>query len=253
MRFLKHVAVVLAVLFPIFTWADSPVTVSENDSSFTLDNGIVTATVGKRTGDLTSLKYKGLEMLDAQSRQAAYWSHNAARGEQHTAITINPASNGGARGEVSIKGISGGKQMGSGPGGSVIADIEIRYALGRGDSGVYTYSIFSHPTNYPATSLGEARFCMKLNDDLFDWMTVDANRNMKMITTYDWNHATQMNMKEVRRMNSGLYKGEVEHKYDYSANQFDVRAWGWSSTDKKIGVWIVNPSVEYLSGGPTKF
>ncbi len=101
--------------------------------------------------------------------------------------------------------------------------------------------------------MGEARYCLKLNDDLFDWMTVDANRNMKMITTYDWNHGTQMNMKEARRMNTGLYKGQVEHKYDYSANQFDVRAWGWSSSDKHVGVWLVNPSVEYLSGGPTKF
>jgi rhamnogalacturonan endolyase len=84
-------------------------------------------------------------------------------------------------------------------------------------------------------------------------MTVDANRNMKMITAYDWNHGTVMNMKEVRRMTSGLYKGQVEHKYDYSANQFDVRAWGWSSTGKHVGLWFVNGSVEYLSGGPTKF
>jgi rhamnogalacturonan endolyase len=61
-----------------------------------------------------------------------------------------------------------------------------------------------------------------------------------------------MNMKEARRMNTGIYKGEVEHKYDYSANQFDVRAWGWSSTAKNVGLWFVNPSVEYLSGGPTK-
>jgi len=61
-------------------------------------------------------------------------------------------------------------------------------------------------------------------------MTVDANRNMKMISTYDWNHGTPMNGKEMRRMNSGLYQGQVEHKYDYSANQFDVRTWGWSST-----------------------
>jgi rhamnogalacturonan endolyase len=83
-------------------------------------------------------------------------------------------------------------------------------------------------------------------------MTVDANRNIKMITTYDWNHATQMNMKEARRMNSGLYQGQVEHKYDYSANQFDVRAWGWSSTTKHVGLWYINASTEYLSGGPTK-
>ena len=253
---LTKLAVVAAIaMLPALLRAESrpAVSVSADEFSFTLDNGIVTAQVAKRSGDLTSLKYKNLEMLDARSsRQAAYWSHNAARGQQQTGITIDPKSNGGERGEVSIKGISGGNQMGSGPGGSVIADIEIRYALGRGDSGVYTYSIFTHPTNYPATSVGEARFCMKLNDDLFDWMTVDSNRNMKMISTFDWNHGTQMNFKEGRRMNTGLYKGQVEHKYDYSANQFQTLAWGWSSTTRHIGIWFINPTIEYLSGGPTK-
>jgi rhamnogalacturonan endolyase len=256
MKFQKMAVAMLAFLSATILQAapQSSVTVSEDENSFTLDNGIVTAQIGKRSGDLTSLKYKNLEMLDNQDqRQPGYWSHNAARGQQVDRITIDPKTNGGERGEVSVKGIANGNQMGSGPGGSVVADIEIRYALGRGDSGVYTYSIFTHPTNYPATSVGEARFCLKLNDDIFDWMTVDKNRDMKMISTYDWNHATQMNMKEARRMNTGIYKGQVEHKYDYSANQFDVRAWGWSSSAKNVGVWIVNPSVEYLSGGPTKF
>jgi rhamnogalacturonan endolyase len=240
-------------LSPSLRGAENAVSVVQDDNSFTLANGIVSARVAKRSGDLLSLKYRGREMLDTGSHQAAYWSHNAARGEQTAGITIDPQTNGGERGEISIKGISGGKPMGSGPGGSVVADIEIRYALGRGDSGVYTYSIFTHPTNYPATSIGEARFCLKLNDEVFDWMTVDTNRNLKMISTYDWNHGTPLNMKEVRRMNSGIYQDQVEHKYDYSANQFDVRAWGWSSSADHVGVWIVNPSVEYLSGGPTKY
>jgi rhamnogalacturonan endolyase len=234
--------------------AGKSVTVTEDDSSFTLDNGIVAARVAKQSGDLVSLKYRGLEMLDtAAQRQPAYWSHNTSRGRQITRITIDPKANHGERGEVSIKGITGGNPRGGGPGGNVAADVEIRYALGRGDSGVYTYSIFSHPTNYPATSVGEARFCAKLNDCLFDWMTMDTNRNMEMITAYDWNHGMEMNMKEARRMNTGIYQGQVEHKYDYSANQFDVRAWGWISSAQHIGLWFVNPSVEYLSGGPTKF
>src|ERR1700759_2042805 len=127
--------------------AERAVTVSETDSGFQLDNGIVVAQVAKRSGDLLSLKYQGLEMLDNVSqRQPGYWSHNTARGQPQTRITINPKSNDGARAEVSIKGISNGNPMGSGPGGSVIADTEIRYSLGRGDSGVYTYSIFTHPT-----------------------------------------------------------------------------------------------------------
>lgn len=254
MNFQKLTVLAAALLLPALLKADShpAVTVSEDDTSFSLDNGIVSARVSKRSGDLTSLKYKNLEMLDAADRQAGYWEHNTARAEVTDRITIDPRTNDGQRGEVSVFGKSNGNPLGSGPGGSVIADIEIRYTLGRGDSGLYTYSIFSHPTNYPATSVGESRFCMKLNDTIFDWMTVDSNRNMEMITAYDWNHGTQMNMKEARRMNTGIYKGQVEHKYDYSANQFDVRAWGWSSSDRRLGIWFVNPSVEYLSGGPTK-
>jgi len=234
--------------------ADNPVTVTEKADTFTLANGILTAEVSKRSGDLLSLKYQNLEMLDNVSQhQPGYWSHNAALGEHITRITINPQANNGERAEVSVKGVGHGRQMGAGPGGSVVADIEIRYTLARGDSGLYTYSILSHPANYPGTSLGEARFCMKLNDDVFDWMTVDANRNMQMITTYDWNHGTPMNMKEARYMNTGAYQGEVEHKYDYSANQFNVRTWGWQSSAKHVGLWFINPSVEYLSGGPTKY
>jgi rhamnogalacturonan endolyase len=234
--------------------AVTAVTILENENTFTLANGLVTAQISRASGDLISLEYKNLPVLDPHSRPAGYWSHTPARSGQIIAgITINPQTNGGERGEVSVKGIANGAPLGRGPGGSVVADIEIRYALGRGDSGIYTYSIFTHPTNYPATSIGEARFCLKLNDDVFDWMTVDDNRNLKMISTYDWNHGTPLNMKEARRMNSGRYRGQVEHKYDYSANQFDVRAWGWSSSADHVGVWLVNPSVEYLSGGPTKF
>jgi rhamnogalacturonan endolyase len=256
MKFFRFAIVTLLLLLAsLFSIKATPVvTVSENGGFFTLDNGIVSARIAKNSGDLISLTYKNLEMLDTKSgRAVAYWSHNASHGQVSSQITINPKANGGERGEVSIQGISGGKPMGSGPGGSVVADIEIRYALNRGDSGIYTYCVFSHPANYPATSIGEARFCLKLNDSIFDWMTVDANRNMKMISAYDWNHGTQMNGKEMRLMNTGILKGQVEHKYDYSANQFDVRAWGWSSTSKNVSLWLVNPSVEYLSGGPTKF
>jgi rhamnogalacturonan endolyase len=230
------------------------VRVVDNGDTYTLDNGILTATIVKRNGALSSLIYKKIETLASHGgaeRAGGNWSHDPS-GTIVDHITIDPKSNGGARGEVSIKGISGGKPSGGGPGGTMIADIEIRYTLARGDSGLYTYCSFEHKPSYPATSIGEARFYVKLNDAVFDWMTVDADRNLKMITTYDWDHGTPMNMKEARLMNSGIYKGQVEHKYDYSACQFDTLAWGWSSTDKHIGLFFVNPTIEYLSGGPTK-
>ena len=114
MNYQKPAVIALMLLLPALLLAapQPSVSVSENENSFTLDNGIVTARVAKRSGDLTSLQYKNLELLDAQSgRQSAYWSHNAARGQQKTRIIIDPKPNGGDRGEVSIKGISGGNQL----------------------------------------------------------------------------------------------------------------------------------------------
>ena len=223
-----------------------PVTLSEDGNSYTLSNGIVKARVAKGSGKLLSLVYKDIETLTT-----SYWSHLPS-GNVSNAITIDPKSNDGAMAEVSVKSDSGGHTQGSGPGGGTVCDIEIRYALQRGCSGLYTYSIFTHKADYPSTSIGEARFLVKLKDSVYDWMTIDANRNMKMITASDWDHGIPQNMKEARLMTTGIDQGQVEHKYDYSANQFTVLAWGWSSTEKHVGFWFVNPTDEYLSGGPTK-
>ena len=94
----------------------APVTITESTTDFTLSNGVVTARVLKRNGDLASLKFRDAEMLnDKSGHPGAYWSHDTTGGtELITRITIDPAANGGARAEVSVKGISGGKKMGHG-------------------------------------------------------------------------------------------------------------------------------------------
>jgi rhamnogalacturonan endolyase len=211
-----------------------PVKIGEDDSSFTISNGIITAKISKRNGDMTSLIYKGTETLTDKSGHAgAYWSHDTTGGiNTVTKITIDPKSNGGRRGEVSVKGISGGRKMGHGPGaapdGDFPADVEIRYNMGRDESGLYTYCIFEHLPEYLAAIMTEARFCAKLAS-FFDWISIDEKRNK-------------------------YYPQEVpgEDKYVYTAIQSENRAYGFSSTTQKIGWWIVNPTIEYLSGGPTK-
>jgi len=230
-----------------------PVALSEDNVSYTLANDFVTARVSKRDGDLLSLRYKNLELLGSGSgHPGGYWSHAPTAQRSKDSVTIDPKSNNGDRAEVSVKSISGGEPQGRGPGGSAIADLEIRYTLARQDSGLYTYSVFTHQPNYPATSVGEARFGVKLNAAVLDWMTIDANRNRKMPTPDDWDKGTPLNMKEARRLTTGLYAGQAEHKYDYSAVQFEIPAFGWSSTTNHVGLWFVNPTIEYLSGGPTK-
>ena len=71
--------------------------------------------------------------------------------------------------------------------------------------------------------------CIKLADH-FDWMLVDDTPNR-----------------------SKLYPKTLrENKYNYTTVQSENPAFGWASTEKKVGCFIVNASMEYMSGGPTK-
>ena len=148
---------------------------------------------------------------------AGYWEQSPALAAREVAsITIDPASVQGARAEVSVKGYSDGKTIlgpnptAAGQGGGLIADLEIRYTLERGAHGLYTYAIYTHQNTYPAGSVGESRFGFKLNAQVFDWLSVDDQRNAMMPTGKDWDAGDDLNMKEARRLTTGIYKGRAE-------------------------------------------
>jgi rhamnogalacturonan endolyase len=229
--------------------AEPLVTLTETDTSFTLANGQVSARIDKRSGTFT-LKHKGLEVVGR-----GYWSQvgRSAVGsianfgtKRSTLIRADPATNGGARAEVSCKFGYDGKSAG------LPCDVDLRYALGRGDSGLYACAVWEHKPGYPSFSVGEARMAFKLNPQVFDFLAVDAKRRLTLPSGYDWDHGEQLNMKEVRRIKTGPLAGKAEHKYDYSAILAETPAYGWCGTKRHVGLWLINPSIEYLAGGPTK-
>jgi rhamnogalacturonan endolyase len=243
-----------------------PVTVTDDGPTYTMSNGYLTVKVDKKTGDLTSVKTPhtatpNVELMGYLSgHHAGYWEQSPALAARREAkITIDPATDNGARAEVSVKGYSDGKSIlgqhptAAGQGGGLIADLEIRYTMERGAKGLYTYAIFTHQNTYPAGSVGESRFGFKLSGDVFNWLSIDDQRNALMPTGKDWDAGTDLNMKESRRLTTGIYRGRAEHKYDYSADQSKIPAFGWSSTTQHAGLFIINPSFEYLSSGPLHF
>ena len=211
-----------------------PVTVTDNEASWTLDNGMIKATINKFNSHITSLVYQGVETMGP----GGIWEQ-APSGQVTRTLTIDPATNGGERAEVAMKGVNG--RM----------DIEVRYAMERGVSGIYTYAIYSHGTNYPAAGEGESRFINELNSR-FDWLSVDADRNMPMCNNADLRAGVVVHAKEQRILSTGIYKNSVEHKYSYCAEMYQLPAYGWSSIKDHIGIWFINPSNEYLGGGPTR-
>ena len=237
----------IAVVSPLFAGAaqpppvvasatvNHPVTLAETNDAWTLDNGIVKIAVTKRNGKLTSLVYHGLETLNGRSES---WEQLPS-GQVTSSITIDPTRNGGERAEVAVKGITG--RM----------DLEVRYTVERGVSGFYTYAIYSHAAGNPAAREGESRFINQLTPT-FDWLSVDADRNMPMCSTADLRAGVVVHAKEQRILNTGIYQNSVEHKYSYCAEMYKLPAYGFSSIKDHIGVWFINPSNEYLGGGPTR-
>ena len=266
MQLLRLTALALLATTTALHAAPPPVTVHDDGPTYTMANGYLTVKVDKVTGDLVSVKTPNTVTPDIElmgflsGHHAGYWEQSPALAARREAtITIDPTTSHGEQAEVSIKGYSDGKSIlgphptAAGQEGGLIADLEIRYTLARGAHGLYTYAIYTHQPTYPAGSVGESRFGFKLAGNVFDWLSIDDQRNALMPTGKDWDAATDLNMKEARRLTTGPYAGRTEHKYDYSADQSKIPAFGWSSTTQKVGVYLINPSFEYLSSGPLHF
>jgi len=234
------------------------VTVTDEGRTYLLNNGIVAARVSKTTGELQAVIYKGVDRAGHDQGAVGPWEQDpsgaAANNALTASVTIDPAKNGGERGEVSIKGVTGGTitLTPGAAGGGTNFDLEIRYSMGRGDSGVYTYAIFSHPASYNRGQMGaESRFIFRVNQS-FDWISVDKDRNMLAAGPLNWGTGVVVHAKEQRLMSQGPYTNSVEHKYTYNGIQYKIPAYGWSSTSEHVGVWFINPTIEYLSGGAGK-
>ena len=212
----------------------APVTVTDNGRTWTLDNGIIKATINKFNGNMPALVYHDVNIMGP----GGIWEQTPS-GQVTTSLTIDPAKNTGERAEVAVKGLNG--RM----------DIEVRYTLERGVSGIYTYASYSHHTNYPAAGFGESRFILQMSPT-FDWLSVDADRNMLMCNNQDLRAGVVIHAKEQRILSTGVYKNSVEHKYSYCGVMYKLPAYGWSSTKDHIGVWFINPSTEYIGGGASK-
>jgi rhamnogalacturonan endolyase len=237
-------------------WEQSPSGAARLESKVTIDpaaNGGERAEVSiKGWSDgksLTGQVRRPGDVYPTTARAAAGTGEDAAEGETPTAPAAAPVP--GVRANRGT--YTGRPPAGANRGPGLLVDMEIRYTMERGGKGIYTYAIFTHAPTYGATQIGESRYGMKLNGGLFDWLSVDAQRNGPMPNGYDWDHATDLNMKEARLLTTGVKKGIAEHKYDYCVDQFDAPAFGWSSTRQHVGIYFINPSMEYLSSGPNHF
>jgi autotransporter-associated beta strand protein len=133
--------------------------------------------------------------------------------------------------------------------------VDIHFSMPRGATGFYVTPIWIHDASDAAMSMGECRDNI-YSGSIFNWMSVDATRNRLMsVSSSAGSVGVQGAPVECSLWTNGIYAGQYEDKYKYTADYGTQRVWGWSSVGtggKNIGLWDVAGSVEYYPGGPMK-
>ena len=232
------------------------VTLTDNGTTVTLANGIISIVVTKADASIHTINYTFNNTGSAQTINVLgngysggkfYWENSSDQGPAFTyAVVADPASTGGNYAEVVL--------MASGTANVTNIAMEVHFSLLRGNSGFYVTPIWIHGTNDLAFSMGECRDNI-YSGSIFNWMSVDATRNKLMPVTGGTAIAVNSGPKEVTLWTSGIYAGLYEDKYKYTADYSTLRAWGWSSVGtggKNVGLWDVAGSAEYMASGPMR-
>ncbi|HKI69790.1 MAG TPA: hypothetical protein VKA67_09385, partial [Verrucomicrobiae bacterium] len=259
---LRKVTVVLACLLaaiPVFAnipggGTNGPdVTVTDNGSTVTIANGIVSILCTKSGATIIQINYtynngggpQTINLLSGGNNGGQlYWELGGFGGGTFTYnLVADPGNNGGNYAEISL--LSSSASSGT---------MEVRFSMLRGSTGFYVTAIWSHRSVDDAMGMGETRDNIYAGS-IFNWMSVDGTRNRLMEVSGGSAIGVLGAPKEVSLWTSGIYAGQYEDKYKYSADFGDQRVWGWSSVGpggRNVGLWNVSASVEYYGGGPMK-
>lgn len=215
----------------------APVVLHQDADNFILDNGLIAATISRASGNILSLKLSGVEMLAGSERtNSGNWFTGITGGKALDRILIDPSGNRGNSAEVSIR-------------VETPMVIDIRYALARGDRGLFVCEILDHGRYAPAARISSGGFQLQLNPDLFDRLTLDKSRSHAVPSARDWVAGGAVFSTAARRIKTGPFAGKLVCDWDDAAQRMDLPVYGYSSSQSPAGVWLINPSSEYLSRG----
>lgn len=229
--------------------AGGPVEIREHGSSVILSNEKIKVTLNKAASTITSIEYGRNEMVSPG--KPIYYSMGGGKsyrqpgGADYRVVKQTPDI-------VDVAFLQKWK-----PGAPQAVDIEVHYALKRGESGVYTYAILSHPADYPESAVGEWRMVWGMppkNDKewLMEKIRVDNPRQWEMPSPADLASAKSTGIKEIIGITRGVRAGQYDCKYDFNLEYYTVGCWGHASDRNQIGAWIVLGSHEFFNDGPMK-
>lgn len=122
-------------------------------------------------------------------------------------------------------------------------DIEMHFVFRKNESGFYTYFVASD-VGIPDKKLGQLRFAFRVDKDIFDYAWTREREG-------DMVHPDELlnYMEEIQDATYLLQDGSIYTKYDWCNYKVYDDLHGLMGNG--LGVWNIEASHEYISGGPT--
>ena len=226
-----------------------PVKLVDRGKTVTLSNGLIDAEISKGSSTITSIKL-GRNQMVSPGKPVYYSMGGGSSYRQPTGADYHVVKNTADIAEVAF--LQKWK-----PGAPQAVDIEVHYALKRGESGVHTYAILHHPADYPDSSVGEWRMVWGMppksdREWLMEKIRVDSLRNWEMPSPADLAKAKPTGIKEIIEITRGPRAGMFDCKYDFNLEYYSTGCWGHASDKNRVGAWVVLGSHEFFNDGPMK-
>ncbi|KAK7386695.1 hypothetical protein VNO78_27030 [Psophocarpus tetragonolobus] len=246
---------------------NSPVNHSEvklnvQNNQVIMENGIIRVTFSKPEGTILGISYNGINnVLEARNKfnNRGYfdivWNKPGStsrlwgiQGSKFTVIEEN-------ENQIEVSFSRAWDMQDS----NLPINIDKRYILRKGSSGLYIYAIFEHPEHFPALEIDHIRIVFKLQENRFHYMAIADDRQRVMPTSEDRSIGQRLDYDEavlITNPSNPELQGEVDDKYQYSCENKDNKLHGWmdlgSKSNESVGFWMITPSNEFRSGGPIR-
>ncbi|XP_012081709.1 probable rhamnogalacturonate lyase B isoform X2 [Jatropha curcas] len=225
-----------------------------------IDNGIVRVTLSIPGGDVTGIKYKGIDNvleIDNEEDNRGYWDVVWNKPGDRIIYDRLQATNFSVvmENEDQVE-VSFSKRWRPSMGESTVPlNVDKRYILRRGSSGLYLYTILEREEGWPDVDMDQIRVVFKLQKDKFHFMAVSDDRQRIMPMPEDRIRGSPLAYPEAVLLTNPTnpdLRGEVDDKYQYSCEDKDNKVHGWISDDPPVGFWMITPTDEFRVGGPIK-